>query len=448
MEEKRKTEIGTEVTTILLNKMPLTPYEFAVRHFMDGLITGDFSYFERDIDKDAKTFIYEREPICGRAEVIKYWENWHYRFVITKQVNYFEEVYSNYNSLPCLLIQDEWLFMFKLKDEKTVGIFSLPLNIGSRYSDTNMLNFRLDFDAIKPYLSPLNYNIDENGELISLENRVPCMWCDLESSKLTWFGAKMPDWGWSSNRWSLGQVSVCPKCGRVIEFCATTSATTDEEWSVPKEHSKCLDETNVYSEYAMDLYSKNIIDNLNNDTVDDFMRHIVSKMTDMKVDEGWRLKLFLADRNKGDDNSWLRVVDEDGLVSGNIRLHSTIEKTDMGAWQLYLLQRLYTVLPACGHGGYARRHYIFKETDIDSIVPLRHHDLSTLREEGKLLPSVKITVNDDKLFAVIVNCCYWNDWKGLVRESVSYLTSTNKVHNRDERITEEVLLRFHCGIYF
>jgi hypothetical protein len=448
MKEIRKTEIGTEVTTILLNRIPVGPYEFAVRHFMDGLITGDFSYFERDMDKDAKTFIYGKEPICGRAKVIEYWESWHNRYVTSKQVNYFEEVYSDYNSLPCLLIQNEWLFMFKLKDEKTVGVLSLPLTIGSRYSDTNMLNFRLDFDAIKSYLSPLNYNIDENGELISLENRMPCMWCDLESSKLTWYGAKMPAWSWGSNRWSLGQVSVCPKCGRVIEFCATTSETTDKEWNVSDEQSNCHNERNIYSDYAMDLCPKIMIDNLNEETVCDFMRHIESKLTDIKVDEGWHLKLFLADRNKGDDNSWLRVVDEDGLVSGNIRLHSTIEKTGMGPWQLYLLQRLYTVLPACGHGGYARRHYILKESDIDSIVPLRHHDLSSLREEGKLMPSVDITVNDDKLFAVIVNCCYWNDWKGLVRESVSYLTSTNKVHNKNERITERVLLRFHCGIYF
>ena len=68
MEEKRKTENGHEITTHLLNKMPVGPYEFAVRWFMNGLITGDFSYFERDMDKNAQTLLYGMDSIHGRAE--------------------------------------------------------------------------------------------------------------------------------------------------------------------------------------------------------------------------------------------------------------------------------------------------------------------------------------------------------------------------------------------
>ena len=445
MEEKRKTENGHEITTHLLNKMPVGPYEFAVRWFMNGLITGDFSYFERDMDKNAQTLLYGMDSIHGRAAAIEYWEGWRKRWVENGKVTLLEEAISNYNSLPCLVIQKHMLVMFEFKDGKTIRTLSVMLHTGSRYSDTNMLNYRLDYDSIKPYLSTLKDTVDENGKPIELANRVPCMWCDIESHELNWYSIRIP--GWNYNAWSLGQVSVCPKCGRVIEFEETKSITSDEERDVVNIKSKYSDEVNEYAEYARSLFSKERIENLDQNNIDSFTRHIESKLTALKIDEGWILKTTLPNTSKDDDVSHLVFVNEEGFASDSIRSHCTIEKTGMGAWQLYLMQRVFTVLPTLGHGGYSKRDYIFKETDIDNIIPLKYHDLSKLKEEGKLVPSVEIIANDDNLFAVLVHCCYWSDWEGLVRESVSYLTNPNKEHVEFERVTEEVLFQFHCGIY-
>lgn len=445
MEEKRKTENGHEVTTHLLNRIPVGPYEFAVRWFMNGLVTGDFSYFERDMDKNAQASFYGMDSIYGRTAVIEYWENWSQRWVESGKVTVLEEAISNYNSLPCLIVEEQMIVMFEFKDGKTVRTISLPMHLGSEYSDTNMLNYRLDYNRIKPYLSLLKDTVDENGKPIELVNRMPCMWCDIESHELNWYSIRIP--GWYYNEWSLGQVSICPKCGRVIEFCETKNFTSGEERNEANIKTNYSNGVNEYAEYAMSLFSKDRIESLDQNNIDSFIRHIESKLTDLKIDEGWLLKLSLPDKSKDDDVSHLKVINEEGLESENIRLHCKIATTAMGAWQLYLIQRLFTVLPTWGHGGYAQRNYIFKESDIEAIIPLKYHDLSKLKEEGKLEPSVEIVVTDN-LFAVIIYCCYWNDWRGLVREKVSYLTQPNKAHIKDEIVNEEVLFQFHCGIYF
>lgn len=444
MKEIRKTENGIEIEVHLLSQLPASPYEFAVRRFMEGLITGDFSYFERDSDINLQCFRYGREMLQGRPAVIGYWEEWNKKIAESGKIKIIEEVESRYCSRPCLLVQHSMVIMFEIKDEKTTRIVATPTYLGARFSDTNMLNYPFEYNKIMPFLKLLEGFIDDEGKPIVLKNRVPCLKCNLESSDLTWYNIQIP--AWAPNKWSQGQVSVCPRCGRVIEFEETKSITSDEERDVVNIKSKYSDEVNEYAEYAMSLFSKDRIGSLDQNNIDSFIRHIESKLTDLKIDEGWLLKLSLPDKSKDDDVSHLKVINEEGLETENIRLHCKIATTAMGAWQLYLIQRLFTILPTWGHGGCAQRNYIFKESDVEAIIPLKYHDLSKLKEEGKLEPSVEIVVTDN-LFAVIMYCCYWNDWRGLVREKVSYLTQPNKAHIKDEIVNEEVLFQFHCGIY-
>lgn len=140
----------------------------------------------------------------------------------------------------------------------------------------------------------------------------------------------------------------------------------------------------------------------------------------------------------------------------DVRLESScieVEPTEMGAWQFFLLNHSYSMMPAIGHGYYFRNTYIFKLSDLLSAKPdlfgfpegehsdpLAKFDFSTCKDI--LLPTVE---RRDSLFDV--TCCYWNDWEGLVRQQTTYSLSDNRkmVFQSD---TTQTLFRFEGIIQF
>ena len=67
--------------------------------------------------------------------------------------------------------------------------------------------------------------------------------------------------------------------------------------------------------------------------------------------------------------------------------------------------------------------------------------------QNSILPSVTFQKDEDGSAIADVYCCYWNEWKGLVREHIQitfdcdYVISFNK-------IKEQVLYKYDCGILF
>jgi len=121
-----------------------------------------------------------------------------------------------------------------------------------------------------------------------------------------------------------------------------------------------------------------------------------------------------------------------------------VEKTEMGAWQVYLLYMSPTVLPWFWHGGYIKREYFFNLPDAGKTKIEPFHAESPLMIPINEIPEPTITAEDDKF---IVSCTYWNDWEGLVRETVSI----KFLKSGDVKILKphfKVLRAYDCGICF
>ncbi len=122
--------------------------------------------------------------------------------------------------------------------------------------------------------------------------------------------------------------------------------------------------------------------------------------------------------------------------------------SEAAAWEFVLLLSTPGVMPVFWHGGYDRREYIYCPEDLDRIVvindekPLfRAHDISNLKTTG-ILPSVKIDGN-----IADVTFCYWNDWEGLIRNTIRVKWDGERIASA-EFMTKEVLYKYKCDLLF
>lgn len=122
--------------------------------------------------------------------------------------------------------------------------------------------------------------------------------------------------------------------------------------------------------------------------------------------------------------------------------HILVKRTAMGIWQAYLLSIAPTVLPTFWHGGYIRRTYIFAHQDLAKVDELFRKDEPLYSIKDFVSPKVKI-----RGYEGTIECCYWNEWEGLVRETLKVTYGNNTVLSF-KRIKEEVLYEYDCGICF
>ena len=121
-----------------------------------------------------------------------------------------------------------------------------------------------------------------------------------------------------------------------------------------------------------------------------------------------------------------------------------VEKSEMGAWQIYLLYMSPTVLPWFWHGGYIKRDYFFNLPDTKQVKIVPFHAEEALMIPTDEIPEPTVTADENKF---IVNCTYWNDWEGLVRETVRVkFLKSGKVKILKPHF--KVLIPYHCGICF
>lgn len=162
------------------------------------------------------------------------------------------------------------------------------------------------------------------------------------------------------------------------------------------------------------------------------------------------LKIYFAQHVSIGDNSWFYI--DTGHSTKALEKRLLIEKvgatcSEMSAWQIYLLTTASTVLPAFWHGNYENRQYVFSKSDISNLSGFCRGnifskvDISNIADD--ILPGVELIGNMAK-----VRCCYWNDWKGLVRETVSINFNDRKRIRINKEIESEVLYKYNCGIRF
>lgn len=121
-----------------------------------------------------------------------------------------------------------------------------------------------------------------------------------------------------------------------------------------------------------------------------------------------------------------------------------VEKSPMGAWQVYLMHTSPCYLPVFWHGAYNRRTFIYDKHSL-KYTPVADYDMDGI----DLAPKVQFNLYGglEEGFTAIVSACYWNDWEGLVREKVEIKRHVT-IGTRVKQLGHEVLFEYECGIDF
>ena len=124
--------------------------------------------------------------------------------------------------------------------------------------------------------------------------------------------------------------------------------------------------------------------------------------------------------------------------------HINVEDSLDGAWQAFLLRKVWHLLPFFWHGGYSRRYYIFSHEDIPSIELWHDDDRSILNKIYNVDVTPKIAKQEGKYY---ISCCYWTNWGGLKRELVVITLSQGKATEFLDA-EDATLIKFDCGVCY
>lgn len=126
--------------------------------------------------------------------------------------------------------------------------------------------------------------------------------------------------------------------------------------------------------------------------------------------------------------------------------HLTVEKTEMGAWQAFLLSIALSQLPCCWHGAYRKRDLIFSNED---IIRNGWSALSSLRQQKEddiifpediIIPKVWFEGNTAHVIS-----CYFNMWEGIVRITSTLLFDSNRVVDF-KTVNIDTLWKYNCRL--
>ena len=177
----------------------------------------------------------------------------------------------------------------------------------------------------------------------------------------------------------------------------------------------------------------------------------------IKVPDGYKLDIEPLSYEGCGGRSYIIVEDSDGNHHTNIFDFLYVEDSPMGAWQAYLLDRMWHYLPFYWHGYYDQRFYIYSQEKLQkmgfsdarsvdapamSLFENREKPNSTSLAQCNVKPVVY--QKENKYY---VSSCYWSDFAGLVREVVEISMNKNKVSEVFD-VYHETLYQYHCGIMY
>lgn len=114
-----------------------------------------------------------------------------------------------------------------------------------------------------------------------------------------------------------------------------------------------------------------------------------------------------------------------------------VENSQMGAWQAYLVAKMWHYLPLIWHSNYSYRSYIYTKSSPGLKAALRH----CMATWNKVAPSITQEGNQ-----YLISVCYWSEFGGLIRENCSV-----RFDNGIVAITTlggKVLHKYDCGMIF
>ena len=204
---------------------------------------------------------------------------------------------------------------------------------------------------------------------------------------------------------------------------------------------------NEYEKKALEFVSKinKIVQGNSQDEIDS----LFSVLDSLSLRPGYRLGLKLAGEVGIGDESWFYTYQEDKPIdsfSSRVPESSVlfegiiVEQSVMGAWQAYLLYISSTILPTFWHGGYIRREFFFDRENYKGITSHWAHGVNIGLSK---IPQPSVEMRDGK---AVVSCPYWNDWRGLVLETVDIRFEPEETVRLNPHA--KVLYEYNCGICY
>lgn len=211
-----------------------------------------------------------------------------------------------------------------------------------------------------------------------------------------------------------------------------------------KKFMKYIDEGNIFSAKAKDYHwrIKTNLDSLKKKGDD----AVFYDLDALSLEKGYHICVRIAEQRGIGDESNFYVYDRNDKEDKDFLKYIHVDETSMGVWQIYLIMTSPTMFPTHWHGGYIVRRFILQEKDLYEIEALDRYDLSDLTRQEILYPSVSIKRNAGFITAH-VSCCYWNEWKGLVREQVEIKLHSGRVLEYNN-VGEFIIFKYNCGIFF
>ena len=118
-----------------------------------------------------------------------------------------------------------------------------------------------------------------------------------------------------------------------------------------------------------------------------------------------------------------------------------VEQSAMGAWQTYLLYISSTIMPTWWHGGYINREFFFDRENYRGITS--NWGRKDVDIELSQIPQPTVEIKEGK---AVVSCPYWNDWKGLVLQTVDVEFKPDGAVALTPH--SKVLYKYDCGVCF
>lgn len=164
--------------------------------------------------------------------------------------------------------------------------------------------------------------------------------------------------------------------------------------------------------------------------------------TSVTVDEGFDLQVKPASDENGFGGLSSIYVREGNDFYDDIFDHLKFQRTQAGAWMAYLLSIAPTIMHYYWHGGYEIRKHILSQYDLASIFEGKGIILGCKDATEIIHP--KVTIEGDSAY---VECCYWNDWRGLVKEKASVRFDGDRVVEV-KSIRKTTVYHYDCGVCF
>lgn len=432
--------------------LPDTPHKQASIALGNALIDNEYSLLETLLDDKCVFVLYNSRSITGKEEIVGYWKN---RMIRNEKENVFEKYkvsFCAYYSNVALMIntrgyKDAYV-LFKFEKEKVSHMVMAPVWLPDQFvgGGESLDKFPMKVDI-------MNRHIEE--EISPISDRIPCLQCGLLSESLKWYNVlfKAGMHGYS------GEASICPNCNCLVEYRPTmrlryeepvgndtfndidhdqSESATGESYLLEENDSEFVRVWNGFHKY-LDTVAKANTSCPANDALD--------FLPSLSLFPGVKLGLHGATFKDIGDNSFFYTYNEKTKETINRIEGVRIEQSANGIWQFYLLRNAHTYLPAFWHGNYSNRIFIMSMKDCQEIEQMKDRDLRGLAKTGLIYPSVVIEEQTENRVVASVYCCYWNNWKGLVREQVRFTVEDN-VFKTSENISELILYQYDCGIVF